>query len=167
MAAEQTSRSIAGDAANWEAAFEDETVGFIPLIARARTPNVLRGSAAVVIEKLFARKDDRQNIAKHTAQLNGIVPEDASPADMDDMRDGVIALLRRIKEERKQKAAVHAKRKKVKKGGERRVAIEARKPMVPRWVAMAALGVIAVCGVAAIAVWSGLQKELPPVAPGL
>ena len=165
MAAEQTSRPMARDAAFWEAAFEDKTAGFIALIARAQTPDALRGSAAVVIRKLFARKDDRPNIAKYTAELNGIVPEDASPADLDALRDGVIALLRRIKEERKQKVAVlavHAVRKKAKKAGERRVAIEESKPMVPRWVAMGGLGVIAACGVAAIAVWSSLQEELPP-----
>ena len=168
MAAEQTSHPMSGDAVFWEAAFEDETSGFIALIARAQTPDVLRGSAAVIIEKLFTRKDDRPNVAKFIGELNGMVPEDASPADLDAMRDGVIGLMRRIKEERKQKATDHAAqaarpaRKKAKKGGERRAKTVERKALVPRWVAMAGLGVVAACGVAAIAVWSNLQEELPP-----
>ena len=168
MAAEQTSHPMSGDAAFWEAAFEDETSGFIALIARAQTPDVLRGSAAVIIEKLFTRKDDRPNVAKFIGELNGMVPEDASPADLDAMRDGVVGLMRRIKEERKQKATDHAAqaarpaRKKAKKGGERRAKTAERKPLVPRWVAMAGLGAVAVGGVAAIAVWSNLQEELPP-----
>ncbi|MDP6572037.1 MAG: hypothetical protein QGI63_03785 [Rhodospirillales bacterium] len=168
MAAEQSSRPMVQDAAFWEAAFEDETSGFIALISRAQTPDVLRGSAAVIIQKLFARKDDRPNVSKYTAELNVIVPEDASPANLDALRDGVIELMRSIKEERKQKVAqlashaVRKKPKKAKKGGERRVVIQERKPMVPRWVAMAVLGVIAVSGVAAVAYWSSLQEELPP-----
>ena len=103
MAAEQLSRPLSGDAAFWEVAFEDETAGFIALIARAQTPDVLRGSAAVIIEKLFSRKDDRPNIAKFTAKLNSMVPEDAPPEELSAMSAGVIALMRVIKEERKQR----------------------------------------------------------------
>jgi hypothetical protein len=165
MAVEQTSPPLSGDAAFWETAFEDEAAGFISLVARAKTPDVLRGSAAVIIEKLFARKDDRPNVAKYISQLNAIVPEDASPENLDALSEGVIELLRTIKDERKQKVAALADqpvRKKAKKKGERRVAVEERKPLVPRWAAMAGLGVVAVCGVEVIAVWSLSQEELPP-----
>ena len=170
MAAEQTSHPMSGDAAFWEAAFEDETSGFISLIAQAQTPDVLRGSAAVIIQKLFTRKEDRPNIAKFTAKLNNMVPEDATLEELNPMRAGVIGLMRAIKEERKRKATAHAaqaarpSRKKAKKGGERRAVPKERKPVVPRWVAMAGLGAVAVSGVAVIAVWSYLQEELPPAA---
>ena len=92
--------------------------------------------------------------------MNGILADDAHPADMDALRDRVTNLLRRIKENRKRTSAFAA-RKEVAKGGERRLAVAERKPVYASWVWMSVLGAVALCGVGFLVVWSNLEDEVP------
>ena len=92
---------------DWDLVFDDPKSGLIPLIKKAHSPEVLKGCAVVVIEKLFTRKDDGPTVREFLHELNDIVPDDGAEDEFEAMRGGVIALMNRIREERKAKAAVY------------------------------------------------------------
>ncbi len=169
-------------AADWDVVFEDRETGFIPLIARAHTPEALEKCTKVVIRKLFTRKNDRSEVKKFTVELATIIDGDAPVPELDAMRYGVTGLLRRIKEERKRKANAHVARMKAGETRERRAAIVERKPVIKStrffsslegwlggvtvfdrfpWVWRSVLGGLIVGGVAFLANASIWREEMP------
>ncbi len=115
-------------ATDWEAAFEDPETGLIALIASARSPAALRKSAAFVIERLCIRMDDPAEIERLTAELNQLIPDDTTEEDLSRIDEAVTTILRRIKEERKRKAAEFDTDEERARGGDRRHRAVQRKP---------------------------------------
>ena len=85
---------------DWETVFEDPEKGLIPLIAQAHTPQALRDCAVVTINMLFTRDSDAGDIAKLTAELHELAPDDADEARTGQIRGVISLLLRQIKEDR-------------------------------------------------------------------
>ncbi len=116
------------DTTDWETVFENPETGFIPLIAMAHSPEVLKQTTLVVIRKLFSRKNDESNFETFAAVLDEIVADVAPASDIDAMRADVIELLRLIKQERQQKAAAFQARRKAGEEGERRTVEDGEEP---------------------------------------
>ncbi len=161
MSTEQSRPPKPDGTIDWEEVFEDEESGLVALIARARTPEVLRKTITAVILGLFIRKDDTSNIKRFTAELNGIVGADVQPSDIGALRDRVTKLLRRIKENRKRVSA-RASEGRFAKGGERRLTVTRRKPFFTLWIWVAVLGAVTLCGIGVVVVWSKLYQDVPP-----
>lgn len=121
MAAENA-RPLAPDGTtDWEAVFEDEKSGLIPLIGQAHTTEALRACAFVVMQKLFTRKTDQSEIRKLTAELDRVIADSGDSAGLAAAKEGVTKVLRQVKENQKRKTAAYAKSKRAKKGGDRRI----------------------------------------------
>ncbi len=105
---------------DWELVFEDEETGLIALIEQAQTTKALRQCAVVVIDQLFIRKNDASNRVTFCSELDSIVSAQGVALDAGQVRTGVSALLRRIKDERINKAADYVARQKTGETGEER-----------------------------------------------
>ena len=85
---------------DWEVVFEGEENGLIPLIAQARSPQILRDCALVTIKMLLSRDNDSDNVARSTSELTELVPDDAKYHQLDFFTNAVTIVLREIKQER-------------------------------------------------------------------
>lgn len=94
---------------DWEYVFEDPSAGFIPLLSQVQSPEALSMGATVILEKLFTRKNDVDELTRLIAQLNGIV---SSGIAIENKIKQVAALMREVKDERIEKARVYVERKK-------------------------------------------------------
>ncbi|MEG3619085.1 hypothetical protein V5T82_11515 [Magnetovibrio sp. PR-2] len=94
---------------DWEFVFEDAETGFIQLVMQSPNTDVLRQTTTVVIEKLFTRRLDEDEVARLKTQLAIILSE--SP-ELPVQQQGVTALLRGIKDTRIEKARIFVERKK-------------------------------------------------------
>src|SRR3989339_874441 len=94
---------------DWQYVFEDPTAGFIPLIARAQSADALKMIATVILQKLFSRKNDVDELHLHLAHLSSIIEAGGS---IDDIAAQINTLMRKVKNERIEKARVYVERKK-------------------------------------------------------
>lgn len=113
---------------DWEAFFEAEPEGVIPLVMQVRSREALMKCAVVVVENLFTRKDDderRHAFLRIIGETIGAPTTD--PERWDAIRDRVILVFRHIKDERKAKAAAYIKDREVaaREAEERRQAVDA------------------------------------------
>ncbi len=92
---------------DWDAVFEDPERGLIHLINKAQSPEVLHQATAVVIEKLFSRRNDGPNRKKFLEKARGILPEDAPAEDLDALKESISALLLSVRDDRKEKAEAY------------------------------------------------------------
>lgn len=90
---------------DWEAVFEDSETGLIPLITQAQSSAALTESTIVVIEKLMVRETDPAEIEKFKAELTRLMHDDTAKENLPRITETVAAILRQIKEERKENAA--------------------------------------------------------------
>lgn len=93
---------------DWEVVFEDPDTGFIQLIDQSPTPDILRQTTTVVIEKLFTRRGDEAEVTRLKNHLENIL---AQPGEIENKRNGVNGLLRHIKSTRIEKARIYVERK--------------------------------------------------------
>ncbi|TCS64007.1 hypothetical protein EDD55_10244 [Varunaivibrio sulfuroxidans] len=96
---------------DWDVVFEDPKTGLIPIISEAQSRQALRQCTCVVIQQLFTRKDDADDVAKFTAQLDDILAGVNDAEELNATIASVMALLRRIKEERLEKARLYVAQK--------------------------------------------------------
>lgn len=94
---------------DWQYVFEDPAAGFIPLIARAQSVDTLRMIATVILQKLFSRKNDVDELHLHLAHLGSIIEAGGS---IESMTAQINDLMRKVKNERIEKARVYVERKK-------------------------------------------------------
>lgn len=97
---------------DWETVFEDPQGGLIPLISKAQSRQALRECARVVIQQLFTRKGDADDVARFTEQLDEALSDIDDEEDLGTVLASVILLLRNIKDERTEKARLYVARKK-------------------------------------------------------
>lgn len=104
---------------DWEFVFEDPKTGFIALLGHATAAEALKDCAIVIVQSLFIRDDDGDNVMKFIIDLNKIFPYDSDGSDdFSAMQEDTTDLLRKIKDERKKKAEDYLAGKK--SGDERR-----------------------------------------------
>lgn len=96
---------------DWETVFEDTQTGLIPIISGAQSRQALRQCTHVVIQQLFTRKGDAEDVAKFTAQLDDILSTISDAEELGATITSVMALLRRIKDERIEKARLYVAQK--------------------------------------------------------
>ncbi|MCR4376465.1 MAG: hypothetical protein NUV50_00010 [Rhodospirillales bacterium] len=94
---------------DWQYVFEDPTAGFIPLIARAQSTDALKMIATVILQKLFSRKNDVDELHLHLAHLGSIIE---AGGNIEGMAAQINTLMRKVKNERIEKARVYVERKK-------------------------------------------------------
>lgn len=97
---------------DWEAFFEADPGGVIPLVMQVRSRDALMRCAVVVVENLFTRKDDderRHAFLRIIGETIGAPSSD--PEAWDAVRQRVILVFRHIKDERKAKAEAFVKAK--------------------------------------------------------
>lgn len=100
-----------GGTIDWEEVFEAPDTGLIALIHQAPSVTTLRTGTIAIIEQLFTRKDDPPEVARFTAELNKMLPDDLPAEALPRIVETVTAILRRIKDERVRKAAEYEKAK--------------------------------------------------------
>ncbi|MBL4615702.1 MAG: hypothetical protein JKY27_12620 [Magnetovibrio sp.] len=93
---------------DWEVVFEDPNTGFIQLVAKSPSPEVLRQATTIIIDKLFTRRGDKDEVINLKNQLESIL---SNPGDIASKQVGVGGLLRQIKETRVDKARDYIERK--------------------------------------------------------
>lgn len=85
---------------DWEAVFEAEGTGFIPLLQQAQSPLALRKSMLVIVEMLFSRVEDAEARENYTDELKRIIPEDGGSgknSEAEALKSVIIDMLRQIK----------------------------------------------------------------------
>ncbi len=100
---------------DWQVVFEDGQSGLIGLVTQARSTDALSQSTAVLIEKLFTRKNDAAEVARYMKQLDAIIA-----AELDGTKASITGLLRQIKQDRIKKADRYVAGKKGKTDADRR-----------------------------------------------
>jgi hypothetical protein len=112
---EQAKRPKKADGtADWETIFEDPANGLIPLVAGAHTIEGLKACATLVINQLFTRKNDAPERDRLNDLLNKLMESAQANGGVEAARNGVIGLLRSIKQERLLKAAAYVAKKRQK-----------------------------------------------------
>jgi len=92
---------------DWEFVFENPDTGLLALVGQAASPAALRECAIFIIAKLYARKDDPAEVERFTKEISALIPDNMAADDLGNISAVVVALLRRIKDYRIQKAAEH------------------------------------------------------------
>ena len=100
--------------ADWETIFEDPESGLVPLVSKAQSKDGLKACASVVINQLFTRKNDASERERLNALLAKLMAKAEASGGLEEARDGVIGMLRAIKQERLLKAAAYIAEKKAK-----------------------------------------------------
>lgn len=146
---------------DWEHVFEDPSTGFIPLLATVQSPEALGQGASIILKKLFTRKNDVDELARLTAQLDAII---GSGIALENKVTQVAGLMRDVKDERVEKARVYVDRKKAGASIDRRAGLfwkidNLLKPMV--LIPLGAVFVLVLSGL----VYMMLQSTLGPDTP--
>lgn len=100
---------------DWHALFEHEEKGLLSIVSGTTTPAQLKQQAEAIIRAVFTRKRDMPVLAKVTAFLDKLIPEDADQEGFSVMQASVRQLLVKIMENRIERAAAYVE-KKAKKG---------------------------------------------------
>jgi len=98
---------------DWDVVFDNPTNGLIAIISKAKTPQSLKETTALVIKKLFTRDDDAPEVSRFLAELDEIIGKVEENDQLAATIDAIAALLRTIKEERKEKAQEYLQKKKL------------------------------------------------------
>ncbi len=117
---------------DWEKVFEDPKAGLIPLIAGARSASALRQATIVVVEQLYARRDDPGEVERFKDEINRMITDDTSEADLPSIIDAVTAILRQVKDDRIAKSAEQDESAAAKGDERRRPDIPGPKPEAKR-----------------------------------
>jgi len=94
---------------DWEAVFEDPTIGFISLVSRTQSPAMAEKTATVIIQKLFTRRNDLDLCKQNIHRLGTIVATHKD--DLARIHEDVAVLMREVKNERIELARVFIERK--------------------------------------------------------
>jgi hypothetical protein len=100
---------------DWHVLFENEETGLLAIISATTAPAQLKQQTEAIIQTVFTRKRDMSVLAKVTAFLEKLIPEDVSDEHFPVMKASVLQLLGKIKENRIERAASYVE-KKAKKG---------------------------------------------------
>jgi hypothetical protein len=101
---------------DWHQLFEAEETGFIALALACASPEQLKEQTQAIIRAIFTRKRDEAVIAKVTAYLEKLIPENAAQERLPAMQSGVQQMFRKVKDDRIRKAVAYmAKKEKRKK----------------------------------------------------
>lgn len=94
---------------DWEAVFEDPHIGFVTLMKRGQTPDAVEKTAAVILKKLFSRRNDLDLCKQHIHRLETTISthKDNLPAIYQD----IAVQLREVKIDRIQLARAFVERK--------------------------------------------------------
>jgi len=95
--------------ADWEAVFEDPAMGFISLVSRAHSLEMVEKTAIVIIQKLFTRRNDIDLCKQNIHRLRKIIADHKNS--LDRAHEEVAVLMRGIKNERIELARIFAERK--------------------------------------------------------
>jgi hypothetical protein len=106
-AQDQSWPKTAAGTADWEVVFEDPDTGLLALVGQASSPAALRECAILIIARLYARKDDPEEVARFTWEISVLIPDHLGSEDLAGITQAVTILLRKIKDFRIQKAAEH------------------------------------------------------------
>ncbi|MDH5489238.1 MAG: hypothetical protein OEX17_04840 [Rhodospirillaceae bacterium] len=98
---------------DWDVVFDDPANGLIAIISKAKTPQSLKETTTLVIKKLFTRDDDAPEVSRFLAELDEIIGKVEENDQLAATIDAIAALLRTIKEERKEKAQEYLQKKKL------------------------------------------------------
>jgi len=96
-----------GTIVDWEHVFEHDEEGIIPVVTRAKTISGLKACVHTVTENLFTRATDGPIRRAYEYALSDLLPAEDQATNIEEPRARVIALLRSIKEHRKEKALDH------------------------------------------------------------
>ncbi|NQU56646.1 MAG: hypothetical protein HQ513_05380 [Rhodospirillales bacterium] len=97
---------------DWELLFEDEETGLIAGTRACSSPKQLKQQTEAIIGAIFTRKRDQAIIAKVTAYLDKLIPENANEERLPTMKSGVEQMFRKVKDDRIRKAALYVVKKK-------------------------------------------------------
>lgn len=169
------------DTIDWEVVFDHPETGLVPIILKAPTPVALRECTRVVIEQLYTRPDDPEEVKRFIAELEQLVPDDTPAATLPLIGQAVGTVLRRIKDERLEQAARFvAEQRKAKQQGKaadpvessddgKKPAAERRKSpkrKAPNYKALvlggAGIGLTAAAGIAVFFLIGGGEKPKTP-----
>lgn len=93
---------------DWEVVFEDPGTGFIQLIAQSPSKEILLQTTTLVLDKLFTRRGDEDEVERLKLRLEDII---AAPDDIASKHTKVGDLLRQVKNVRVEKARIYIERK--------------------------------------------------------
>lgn len=143
---------------DWQYVFEDPDTGFIPLVSKAQSTDALKLIATVILEKLFTRKNDVDELNLHLARLASII---RTGGGVEPLIAQVNALLREVKDERIEKARVYVERKRAGAAIDRRAGLlwKIDKFLEPR--ILIPLGMVLVLALSGL-VYMALQSALGP-----
>jgi len=106
---------------DWEVVFEDPTMGFITLVSRAHSAEMVEKTAVVIIKKLFTRRNDLDLCQQNIHRVGEIVKDHKD--DLNHIHEEIAVLMRQIKNERIELARVFVERKAAGAAIDRRVGI--------------------------------------------
>lgn len=95
---------------DWEAVFEDPSIGFISLVDRTHSSEMAEKTAVVIIKKLFTRRNDLDLCQQNVHRIGKTVADHKD--DLDRIHKDIAVLMREVKEERIELARVFIERKK-------------------------------------------------------
>lgn len=105
---------------DWEVVFEAPDGGLVQLVTQAQSLDALNECASVVIRSLFTRKGDEAEVIRFMKLLDLTIAKGRETDDVINTRTSVEFLLRRIKQERIDKAQTYIAQKNSKQAIERR-----------------------------------------------
>ena len=97
---------------DWEALFENEGTGIIPIVLAAETPQQLKQLSEDIIRAIFNRKRDHTIVDKVHAYLNKLIPKNAPQERLPAMKAGVKQMMLKVKHARIKKAESFVRKKK-------------------------------------------------------
>ena len=123
---------------DWEAVFEDPKTGLIAAVSGGKSAAALKQSTTLIIQKLFTRDGDEEEVKRFLADLEAITANVESDEQLSATLQAVVGLMRQIKEGRQQKAHEYlAARKRGQQSSERRT--KKKKKSGSSWVLQALL----------------------------
>ena len=122
-----TAESIAGNlsfhqpaaygVADWEAFFEGDPGGVIPLVRQARARDTLMKCSVLVVDSLFPRKADQGRQQAFLRLVREVIgPDSDDPTRFDKSKDDLVEVFRCIKADRIERANADARPRKAAKG---------------------------------------------------
>ncbi len=85
-------------AADWEHAFEDEG-GLISVVMDAHSPQALKESVQLIIKQVLSHESVQDEAARLLGELEKIIPDDADPDALPEMKEAVARLMRIVKKD--------------------------------------------------------------------
>lgn len=96
---------------DWDVVFDDPEQGLVALIDRVNSTDSLHKCGEIMIKRLFTRKNDQENVARFTSELNDIISKADTAGDFSEIKAEVAAMLRKIKAIRVAKAKAYLEEK--------------------------------------------------------